>query len=342
MKQWTVRVDVLTRYAMAAMAGIWAIGAVHGQNLVPNGSFEQYVECPDFLNQMYRATGWSRYRGSPDYFNRCDVEDSIGIPSEAMGIPLNAFGWQEPATGDGYAGCYLWWDTPNSREHLGTRLSDPLLPGFPVYVSFKVSPATGGPLENMRWTSEGAGVRFSVEPYLISDQSSPLQNDAALSMTYAPIDTSAWYQVEGMYVPDSSYEYVILGNFYADTLMAPILLNPSGDFPAAYVYIDDVCVSYTAADCGVDVGSQEQHSSERMRVYPVPFVDQFTVEFGGNVVGAAVLQLFEPTGRSVWEEALAHGQRSIKIVVPDLAAGIYVLHVETPVESSSSIVLKTR
>ena len=50
------------------------------QNLVPNGSFENYSQCPFYSNEIYRAIGWfqpHKYPGlnsvnqssSSDYFN---------------------------------------------------------------------------------------------------------------------------------------------------------------------------------------------------------------------------------------------------------------------------------
>ncbi|MBL0127483.1 MAG: hypothetical protein IPP83_08470 [Flavobacteriales bacterium] len=198
--------------------------AASAQNLVQNGSFEEYTECPDFLSQVNRATGWSSYRGSLDYFNRCDTADSVGIASELLGVPLNAFGWQQPATGDAYTGGYLWTENlfgGQSREHLGAMLAEPLQRGVPVYISFKVSPTTGGVLEDMRWSMEGVGLRFTMAPYL-QNGLSPLPNNAAVYMSYAPMDTSAWYQVSGISVPDSAYQYVVLGNFFADSLISSV------------------------------------------------------------------------------------------------------------------------
>src|ERR1700704_5421680 len=47
-----------------------------GQNLVPNGDFEQYSGCPNFAGQMDSCLFWINPApyppaGSPDYFNQC-------------------------------------------------------------------------------------------------------------------------------------------------------------------------------------------------------------------------------------------------------------------------------
>lgn len=299
------------------------------QNLVPNPSFEEYTECPDFLNQIYRATGWSRYRGSPDYFNRCDTTDPTGIASEFLGVPSNAVGWQEPATGDAYAGVLLFEENPfggQSREHLGAMLIEPLQVGVPVFLSFKVSPTTAGPLQDFLCSTDGMGLRFTMYPYDENDIA-PLPNQAALYMPFAPMDTALWYQVYGTYVPDSAYRYVVLGNFFADTLTSRVVLNPNSDDvdSVAYVYLDDVCVSYTPGYCYTDVGINDQHHIAHMRAYPMPFDDRCMVMFEERFTEPVFLELLDLSGRLEWRGRLSPGQQSVEINVPGLPSGAYIL-----------------
>lgn len=82
-----------------------AMGQV--QNLVPNGSFEEFYECPNNYTVDYTKKflpGWSMpTKGTPDYFNRC---------SRAMvGVPQNFMGSIFPQHGDGFVGIVLT-DTP--------------------------------------------------------------------------------------------------------------------------------------------------------------------------------------------------------------------------------------
>src|SRR4051812_43656962 len=69
------------------------------QNLVPNSSFEDTVACPNSISQIDRATGWSSYRQSPDYFNSCAY---ITYPNASE--PSNIWGYQYSRTGNAYAG----------------------------------------------------------------------------------------------------------------------------------------------------------------------------------------------------------------------------------------------
>lgn len=300
--------------------------AMQAQNLVPNPSFEEYSECPDQLGQVDRAIGWSRYRGTPDYFNRCDTFDVGQVVSEHLGIPANGFGWQEPATGNAYAGAATWTSFPeNWHEQLGAMLTEPLQPGVPVFLSFKASPTDVNLTEFFRYSVEGLGMRFVMEPYLHDTIWPPLPDAAALYMQDPPMDTTAWYQVSGVYVPDSAYWYVVLGNFFNDASITPVVLNPNGTSEAAYVYIDDVCVSYTAADCNVDVGVVELRRRTGMHAFPSPFTDRCTVVFDMDHPEPMDLELRDRMGRIVWRGSSSPGQHSVEIHAPGLPGGVYYL-----------------
>ena len=66
-----------------------------GQNLIYNGDFEIYDDCPTALSapndlQIEKATGWyAPSLGTSDYFNRC------GDQASGVSIPNNFLGFQE-------------------------------------------------------------------------------------------------------------------------------------------------------------------------------------------------------------------------------------------------------
>ncbi|HYV90843.1 MAG TPA: hypothetical protein VE978_03635 [Chitinophagales bacterium] len=45
---------------------IFIVGRMVGQNLVGNGSFEDYSSCPTLVGQNTNAIGWMSFRQSPD------------------------------------------------------------------------------------------------------------------------------------------------------------------------------------------------------------------------------------------------------------------------------------
>ena len=61
---------------------------VSAQNLVPNGSFENFTNCPNTFGQIYKADGWFQphkypwsnsvnYCSITDYYNSCDDSTSF-------------------------------------------------------------------------------------------------------------------------------------------------------------------------------------------------------------------------------------------------------------------------
>lgn len=107
------------------------------QNLVPNGSFEEYTECPSIMAQVPYATGWSVFSQSPDYFHACNTNDS-------MDVPLNLVGYQPAFDGEGYAGVVTFLEGSQYRECVQHELAEPLIPGGTYYLSMVASPGGFG------------------------------------------------------------------------------------------------------------------------------------------------------------------------------------------------------
>ncbi len=82
-------------------SAFWASTAFP-QNLVPNGGFEEVLECPDFQSQLDRTAHWfdPSEMGTPDYYHAC------GDPWYS--VPDNTVGFQEPVDGQAYVGMFLW------------------------------------------------------------------------------------------------------------------------------------------------------------------------------------------------------------------------------------------
>src|SRR5205085_2206493 len=94
---------------------------INGQsNLVNNASFEDTLICPYSLDQANFSTGWSSYRGSPDYFNSCANNSS------SVSIPFNCWGFQNASSGHAYMGLKTFFTT-NYREFFGSELISPLI-----------------------------------------------------------------------------------------------------------------------------------------------------------------------------------------------------------------------
>ena len=106
------------------------------QNLVPNGSFEDTLGCPDNYDQLFKTKYWYKPTlGTSDYFNACDATSSTGVPS-------NVLGFQFAKSGNAYAGLSCGDNNyPLEREYIQTKLSEKLKRNKKYIISFWVSRA---------------------------------------------------------------------------------------------------------------------------------------------------------------------------------------------------------
>ncbi|MCB0794816.1 MAG: hypothetical protein KDB88_08775 [Flavobacteriales bacterium] len=310
---------------VAVLLVIRGMGLVpcEAQNLVPNGSFEQFDSCPDFWNQLERASGWTSAGLSPDFFHECDVTGFVDVPS-------NVVGFQYAATGSGYAGGYAWCEFPaNRRELLSVALDEPLTPGVPVYLSMKIALAIDGFQENMKYSIAGMGMRFTMIP-MWYDQMGPLPDEATMSMITAPNNTSIWYLLSDTYVPDSAYAYLAVGNFFSDGYATPELVNPLGSHPCAYFYVDDICVSPLPGYCDMASHVDEPHMDQHLiKLAPNPAWENCFVTWKTTGYTPTLLSLYDCFGRLVLKEQVGSLDKLVINVRP-LAPGPYHLILESP------------
>ena len=224
---------------------LYCVFSVDGfsQNLISNGGFEEYVDCPVGLPDL-QAVGWSYARGSCDYYNVCD--QPLGVS-----IPHNVFGWQHPLIGNAYIGCITSSTQDLSlREIVGIGLVESLAIGETYYYSMYVSNANNG--EHITHASNGHGALFSMNEYSAINtvplnpdgNPTPISNNPQILNSQIISDTTNWVQIKGSFVADSAYSFVSIGGFLDSTLIEMELVN--GDFEefgCAYYYFDEVRLS---------------------------------------------------------------------------------------------------
>jgi hypothetical protein len=267
-----------------------------GQNLVPNGSFENYSNCPDsnFFGQWNLVEEWtSPYTPSVDYFNRC----AGGV---VCSVPFNTVGYQEPADGDAYIGIITHIEgVPFYRETFGCQLTEPLQPGVPVYVSYKVSPGGFGSWDgnSAQFAAKGPGINFFTA-YPTDWLAYLFPNSAMVDMSDVLNDTSAWTTITGSFIPDSAYEYLAIGNFFQDSLsLVEWLDTVYGSFFGAYAFVDQVCVSYDPTYCASWNGLEESIPLPQVLVRQNPFADELELFAAVRSTHTWHIDVFDALGR---------------------------------------------
>lgn len=189
------------------------------QNLVQNPSFELTNSCEyEHSRFQFQVKGWSvPNTGTADIFNRCNTRPTTGVPR-------NFAGFQEPKSGDNYAGIYVFVFNDNRKnleysEYLQTKLITTLQKGKKYRLEFYVSLA-----EISNFSGIGLDAAFTNKeikkrnPYGIREADFNNTNyelkSHILKSSSDLIDSKEnWQKVTYEFIAKGFEEYLILGYF---------------------------------------------------------------------------------------------------------------------------------
>lgn len=239
-------------------------------NLVLNPSFESYSACPISTGgEMNKALNWDTCRASADYFNICGI-------NSACQVPLNFFGYQQPASGNAYCGFWAYDNTTLYRELLIGKLLSPLTISQKYFVSFKISRADSDYVAG--YSTNKIGSKFST----VKQSYASINNSDHFHTNNIITDTLNWVRVSGSFIADSAYKYIMLGNFHDDF---NTISNHDGIGPGAYYYMDDVCLSTDsmfANTYSYITGINNYLVSKKIEVFPNPANQSFHISYAQN------------------------------------------------------------
>jgi hypothetical protein len=233
------------------------IGHTNAQNLVPNEGFEQYSSCPNWLGQINYSLYWinpTTY-GSPDYFNSCAAGTNAGVPNN---IFLNGF--QYPHNGDSYAGIFLWHKSDSiAREYLEIKLNAKLTAKKMYHLNIFINLAN-----HAGYTTNTIGAYFSDSLISGFNNGGILPINPQINLTGSNLDTLIWNGFSGDYTAIGGEEYLIIGNFFPDSLTDTIFFQSTTTASAKtiYCYIDDVSLT--------EVTGIEENEVQNFTIFPNP------------------------------------------------------------------------
>lgn len=215
---------------------------LEAQNLVPNGSFEDYAVCPGSYSESpdeFRVKSWRPLTmGSPDYFNTCSEGEAA--------VPYNWAGVSDAYDGFGYAGIYTWMNLAKEyREYLHCKLTEPLLKDslYQVEFHYKLSSYSKFSTDRIGLHLSDSIKRFRHDRPLGLDATFSFVKDSALTA-----ETGSWEIASAEYKAKGNEQFLTIGNFDNNEATGhyhirfrpesqPMLAN------SAYYYIDDVKVT---------------------------------------------------------------------------------------------------
>jgi hypothetical protein len=193
---------------LLAFAGLLALAPpAFGQNLIPNGDFEDLHDCPRTVGEIEIARGWHNGALTPDLFSDCTNGQDNGL-----NVPDTYVGTQTPASGHCFAGLVLFGkqrglqdrDAYKITESIWTRLSAATKSGQPYRLSLYVAVADSSAFACGYLTAE-----FSNLPFTRLDKARGKDN--RIVQVKLPAASSKWVLVSEKFVADKPYRYVKIG-----------------------------------------------------------------------------------------------------------------------------------
>lgn len=205
------------------------------KNIVPNSSFEEFGSFP--LGWFYKGKDYTRlmkYWSSATYASPDVYHPKVRIP---IYWTQKGFGIEMPRTGESMSGITVYGckeGKPHCREYIQIRLMEPLVVGQKYHASFYTTALQDSKLVN------NLGMCFATQKY---DETTDDVLDLTPQIVEKEIIRSKggnWTLVEGSFVASDTSEYLIIGNFFPDSLTFSES-NPLS-YKYGYYYIDDVSV----------------------------------------------------------------------------------------------------
>jgi hypothetical protein len=281
----------------------------NAQNLVLNGSFENYSGCPTNFSQIDSAMFWTvpTIGSSSDYYNQC------ADASSSVDVPFNGPGFQEAYNGVAYAGIYLVFPGGTDyREYIEVPLADTLVANgcyhFEMYVNLT---------NTCQYTTDAIGAYFSDTAITGVNNFYPLPVTPQISNTAGNLfDTINWTLVTGEYLATGNETHLIIGNFKDDASSDLILINNSAPFDFVYALVDHVSLNQCKP-----TGS-ENFDSHVISIYPNPISDQLNIQMS-NYEQVEVI-LYDLTFRKLLQQEFSH---AITLNTGHLANGFYLYEI---------------
>ncbi len=142
-------------------------------------------------------------------------------------------------------------------------------------------------------------------------------------------DTANWTLISGQYIANGGEQYIIIGNFFPDSLTDTVAVNPSQYFSEAYYFVDDVSV----IDC-TDAGVNEIEEAD-FKLFPNPAKNELNLSANYKVLST---KIYNVIGEVVYNTI----NTQTKIDISNLPRGLYFIELETDGSTGSPQVRTAR
>ncbi len=200
---------------------LYASGTVAGQELIPNGGFETYRNCPRQDNVLSEAVPWyNPNQATPDFYNQCFPTAQIELP---------------PHSGRGLGRLFL---DQGWAEYMATPLKKPLEADKCYY--FEMYVATPAP---NKYIPGNLGAYLSAQPLTATTTNLLTGTPQILDSPYKSVTTRfQWERISQTFKAKGGEQYVTIGAFS----QLPVFLG------FYYIFLDDISLKPIEFSLGND------------------------------------------------------------------------------------------
>lgn len=294
----------------------------YGQNLIPNGDFEVYLNCPQDQNEISNVNNWFNPfpELSPDYFNSCNnIMCTVGIPSNAQSDSLEAM------SGKAYVGLLtvatvqgVPLEDFNPREYISIKLVESLEDNQEYEISFYSA------LSKNSKTATELHFHFS-EKQLETEEISEFLTASTVDL----LQDTSWTFNKVRFTGKEQYKYLTIGNFSsADDYKISSVENrfSSCIFPLGlgefytYYFIDDIQLKKLNPS-----NDKSKETSNSIDIFPNPIQNYLNIKFTNYYKKSSKqVKIFDFLGRQIMEHK---SQLNNIILKPNLNSGIYIIQI---------------
>lgn len=287
-----------------------AVMATAQTNLVPNGSFEDTVNCDMFTQcSLLKAEYWRNPNlSTPDVYD-CDLDRLCGQAMDPFNSPS---GFYHPAfEGDRFSGGYYWYGpgSSNTREYLMVQLTEAMEAGLAYEVGLHYLLPT-----RFRFAVDHIGVWFGQDSlfqgtpnWLNVNPQVKLRDPVAEYLAEA-----TWTALVDTFMAQGGETWMVIGNFDVAEAVSGSTVNPDALDPYAYYFIDLV---------RVELLDKPQAIADLIGGW------QGTTLWLSWTKGSRpdIVELFDLAGCRVFSSQDGMSERDARWDLPSLANGIYLV-----------------
>lgn len=214
-------------------------------NLIPNGDFESYWDCPQAQSEYpLRCDNWyMASEGSSDYFNGCSDSQMNGCAPYCASAPQNVIGFQIPHSGNGYGGFIAYSGVLISnwkqyKEYFGLKLPEVLEAGEQYVLSFFINLG-----DSSLYATDKIGCHVSEDSLIILNEGPSFVTPLIANPYGILSDKENWVEIKDTFQAVGNERYITIGSFgaYADMSLTTLPVDATNiGNQMAYYFVDDV------------------------------------------------------------------------------------------------------